>query len=77
MVVRETGHEVVAVVIVWLHAQLHALVDACFFGGGYEVFGEELPLFVEVVAGALGYLMLTSAHFTGYLGWWGIGEARG
>lgn len=53
VLVREGGHEVVAVVVVGLHAQVDALVVACLLGRGNEVLRKQLLLLVEVVAGTL------------------------
>lgn len=52
VVIGERGDEVVAVIVVLLVADFDAL-DAGFLSGLFEVFGEELALLVEVVAGAL------------------------
>lgn len=52
MVIRKSRHSVVTVIVVGLVADLDAL-DARLRGGLFEVFGEELALFVEVVAGTL------------------------
>lgn len=54
MVVRKGSHKVVAVVIVRLHAQIDTLVVASLLSRVDEVFGKELTLLVEVIAGALG-----------------------
>jgi hypothetical protein len=40
------------VIVIRLVANVNALVAGCV-GGGLEVLGQELALFVEVVAGAL------------------------
>ena len=53
MVICERGHEVVAVVVVRLQAELDALVVACLLCCLDEVLWQELLLLVEVVAGAL------------------------
>lgn len=52
MLIGESGHEVVAVVVLGLVADVDAL-DAGLLGGLFEILGEELALFVEVVTGAL------------------------
>lgn len=53
VVVGESSHKVVTVVVVGLHSQVDSLLVARFFGGLGEVFGQELALLVEVVAGTL------------------------
>lgn len=52
MVIGETRHEVVAVVVVRLVADIDAL-DASVLGSLVEVLRQELALLVEVVAGSL------------------------
>jgi hypothetical protein len=59
MVIRKARHRVVAMVVVRLVAHPHAL-HARVPGRRLEVLGEELALFVEVVAGAL----YTVSHHT-------------
>jgi hypothetical protein len=53
MLVRKASHEVVAVVVVGLHAKLYALVVASLLGRLNQVLGKKLALFVEVISGAL------------------------
>jgi hypothetical protein len=53
VVVGECGHEVVAVVVVGLHAELDALVVASFLSCLDEVLWKKLTLLVEVVTRAL------------------------
>lgn len=53
MVVRKGRHEVVAVVVVGLHAELDTLVVASLLGCLHKVFGQKLSLLVEVVSGTL------------------------
>lgn len=53
VVIRKGGHGIVGVVIVGLVADIKAS-NACIAGRGFECLGQELALFVEVVAGALG-----------------------
>lgn len=53
VVVGKRRHEVVAVIVVWLHAQLHAVALARALGGLDKVFRQQLLLLVEIVAGAL------------------------
>ena len=57
MVVCESSHEVVAVIVVRLHAELNALVVTSRLGGFDKIFGEELALLVEIVSSALGCLV--------------------
>lgn len=52
MLIRERRHKVIAMIVLGLVADAHAF-DAGLLGGFFEVFGEELALFVEVVAGSL------------------------
>lgn len=52
MLVGKARHEEVRVIVVWLVAHAYAL-DAGLAGGGFEILGEELGLFVKVVAGSL------------------------
>lgn len=59
MVIRKARHEKVAVIIVRLVADIDTL-DAGIFGGFFEVLGQQLTLFVEIVAGALSWL--TKGH---------------
>jgi hypothetical protein len=56
MVVGKRRHEVVAVVVVRLHAEIDALVVTSLLGRIDEVFGEELFLLVEVVASTLDFV---------------------
>lgn len=58
MVISKSGHEVVAMVIVGLHAELNALVVTSFLGCLYKVLGEKLALLVKVVSGALVLLVV-------------------
>lgn len=53
VVIRKGRHGVVGVVIVGLVADIQAS-ETSLTSCGFEVFGEKLALFVEVVAGALG-----------------------
>jgi hypothetical protein len=53
VVVGKCSHEVVAVVVVGLHAELDALVIASFFGCLDKVLRKKLALLVEVVSSAL------------------------
>ena len=53
VIVRKRSHEVVAVVIVGLHAKVDALVMTNSLGRLDEVFGQELALLVEVVSSTL------------------------
>lgn len=53
VVICERSHEVVAVVIIGLHAELDALVVASLLGCFDKVLGQQLLLLIEVVAGAL------------------------
>ena len=55
MVIGKGGHEVVAVVILWLHPKLDAslLVYPGLLCSGDEILWQELLLLVEVVSGAL------------------------
>jgi hypothetical protein len=46
-------HEVVGVIVVRLVVDLDLIGETLLLGGGFEVFGEELALLVEVVSGAL------------------------
>ena len=59
MVICERGHEVVAVVVVRLQAELDALVVACLLCCLEEVLWQELLLLVEVVAGALNIVSMS------------------
>lgn len=52
MVIRERGHGIVAVVVVGLVAHVDALHTG-LFGGLLKVFGQQLALLVEIVAGTL------------------------
>jgi hypothetical protein len=54
VIVGKGSHEVVAVVIVWLHAQLNALIVAGLLSRVDEVLGKKLALLIEIVAGTLG-----------------------
>jgi cytochrome b len=54
VIVGKGSHEVVAVVIVRLHAQLDTLVVAGLLSRVDKVLGEKLALLVEIVAGTLG-----------------------
>jgi hypothetical protein len=65
MLVRERSHEVVAVVVVGLHAQVDAFVIAGFLRCLHEVFGQELVLLVEVVASALASVSNVCSGSTG------------
>jgi hypothetical protein len=53
VVIGECSHEVVAVVVVGLHAELDALVVASFLSCLDEVLWKKLTLLVEVVTRAL------------------------
>ena len=53
VIVCKGGDCEVAVVVVGLVSNADARVDAGFLGGLDEILGQELPLFVEVVSGAL------------------------
>lgn len=57
MVIRERGHGVVAVVVVGLVAHVDAL-NTGLFGRLLKVFGQQLALLVEIVAGTLVVLIL-------------------
>jgi hypothetical protein len=46
-------HEVVAVVVVWLHAEVDSFVVSGLLGSLDQVLGQELLLFVKVISGAL------------------------
>lgn len=52
MLIRKTRHRIITMIVVWLVADIHAL-HTRLFGRLCEVLGEELALFVEVVAGSL------------------------
>ena len=67
MVICKAGHRIVAVIIVWLVADIHAL-DAGFLGGFFKVLGEELALFVEVVSSAL-YIHISICFMDAYDIW--------
>ena len=68
MLVREGGHEIVAVVIVGLHAQVDALVVARLLGRSDEVLWQQLLLLVEVVAGTLDRRWLDKLQYSGTKG---------
>lgn len=53
MLIGKGRHEVVRVIVVRLVIDLDLIGEALLLGGGFEVFGEELALLVEVVSGAL------------------------
>jgi hypothetical protein len=53
MLVGERGHEVVAVIVIWLHAELDALVVAGLLRCLHKVLREQLLLVVKVVSGTL------------------------
>ena len=53
MLIRKARHEVIAVIVVWLEAEVDALVVASFLCRCYQVLGEKLFLFVKVVASTL------------------------
>jgi hypothetical protein len=53
MLVCKGRHEVVAVVIVRLKAEVDSFVVAGLLGGLDEVLRQKLPLFIKVVASAL------------------------
>ena len=61
MVIGKRGHGVVAVIVIRLVADLDTL-NALLGGGLFEVLGEELALFVEVVAGSLYCVSTTTYH---------------
>jgi hypothetical protein len=70
VIVSECGHEVVAVVVVGLHAKLNALVVASFLGCLDKVLRKELALLVKVVTGTLTQLVIridTAAHDTHHI----------
>jgi hypothetical protein len=52
MIIRECRHGIVAVIVIWLIANIHTS-DTRFLGRFLEVLGQELTLLVEIVAGAL------------------------
>ena len=53
MIISEGCHEVVAVVVVGLHPQLHVFVYACLLCGFYEIFRQELSLVIEIISRSL------------------------
>lgn len=53
MLIGKGRHEVVRVIVVRLVVDIDLVREALLLGSGFEVFGEELALLVEVVAGAL------------------------
>lgn len=52
MIIRKRRHSIVTVIIIRLVPYIHAR-DSGFFGSFFEVFRQELALFVEVISGAL------------------------
>ena len=53
VIIGKGSHEVIAVIIIWLHAEIDALVVAGFFCCLDKILGKQLLLFVEVVSCAL------------------------
>lgn len=49
MIIRKRGHGVIAMIIIWLVADIHTFHASLLRGAG-EVFREQLSLFVEIVA---------------------------
>jgi len=58
MIIRKRSHGIITVIVVRLVPHIHAL-NASLGDGLLEVLGEQLALFVEVVAGSLRSLALT------------------
>ena len=63
VVIRKCCHEVVAVIVIRLHAELNALVVTSFLGGLHKVLRQQLPLLVEVVSGSLTVLAKGNMKF--------------
>jgi hypothetical protein len=55
MIVSKRSHEVVAMVVVGLHAELDALVITGFLGCLDKVLRKELALLVEIISSALAW----------------------
>lgn len=67
VVIGKSGHEVVAMVVVGLHAELNVLVVASFLGCLNKVLGKELALLVEVISGALARSVVSWSDIGGTL----------
>jgi hypothetical protein len=57
MLIRKARHEVIAMIIIRLKAELDAFVVASLLGSLDEVLGQQLALFVEIVARALEWVL--------------------
>lgn len=58
MVIRKRSHRIITVIVIRLVPHIHAL-NASLRHSLFEVLGEKLALFVEVVAGSLRLLALS------------------